>query len=58
MPQKKSNIDLNNKVERDRYRFGGFRYGLRGPSTRGPNVIIPEEPGLYTFPKKGPYAQY
>lgn len=32
------------------YRFEGFRYGLRGPDTSGPDDIIPQEAGLYGFP--------
>lgn len=35
----------------DRYRFGGFKYTLRAPSCYGPNDIIPQEKGLYAFPK-------
>lgn len=35
----------------DRYRFGAFKYTLRAPDCHGPNEIIPQETGLYTFPK-------
>ena len=35
----------------DVYRFGGFKYSLRAPDTYGFNDIIPQESGLYTFPK-------
>lgn len=35
----------------DIYRFGGFRYSLRAPDAEGPDDIIPEEQGLYTYPK-------
>ena len=33
------------------YRFGGLRCTLRAPDKRGPDDIIPQEPGLYAFPK-------
>lgn len=41
----------NEELEANRYRFGGFRYSLRGPANRGPNDIIPEDTGLYAFPR-------
>jgi len=39
------------EIDRDRYRFGGFRYQLQGSAKWGPPEIIPEEPGLMTYPK-------
>ena len=39
------------KHERDQYRFGGRRYQLQGPDKWGPNEFIPEEPGLFAYPK-------
>ena len=39
------------KTDADRYRFGGYRYSLRAPDGLGPNDYIPEESGLYPFPK-------
>ena len=44
-------MDDKEKVQDDRYRFGGFRYGLRGSDTWGPNEYIPEETSLYPFPR-------
>lgn len=35
-----------------RYRFGGFRYSLRGPASCGPDDVIPEDPSLYTMPRQ------
>jgi len=35
----------------DIYRFSGFKYSLRSPSTWGPDEIIPENSSLYTYPK-------
>ena len=42
------------KIDPNVYRFGGFRYSLRAPSTWGPDEIIPQESGLYTFPNNDP----
>ena len=39
------------KIEEDSYRFGGFKYTLRSPAKCGPNDIIPQNVGLYSFPK-------
>jgi len=39
------------KIEEDRYRFGGFKYTLRSPAKYGPSDIIPQNVGLYSFPK-------
>jgi hypothetical protein len=36
---------------RDQYRFGGLRYSLRSSPRTGPNDVIPEVPGLFTFPR-------
>ena len=33
-----------------RYRYGGYRYSLRGPSKYLSNQIIPQDVGLYGFP--------
>jgi len=44
--------DPFSELTKNRYRFGGYRYGLRGPSTYGPDDIIKEIPGLFTFPRK------
>jgi len=34
-----------------KYRFSGIKYSMRGPSTCGPSDYIPQETGLYAFPK-------
>ena len=39
------------KIERDQYRFDGFRYQLQGTNKWGPSDVIPEEPGLMAYPK-------
>lgn len=44
-------MDDRKQIDADRYRFGGLRVSLRGPSTFGPDDIILEEAGLYPFPK-------
>jgi len=36
--------------EQARYRFGGVRYQMQGPSTSGPLWMVAEEPGLCSFP--------
>lgn len=36
---------------KEKYRFYGDRYSLRGPSLSRSNEMIPEESGLYPFPK-------
>ena len=36
--------------ERNRYRFGGFKYSLRGPTCWGPDDIVYKIVGSYTFP--------
>jgi len=41
----------DSQLERDRYQFGGFRYGFRGPSTT-PSDYIPEMTSLYAFPRR------
>jgi hypothetical protein len=40
----------DDRTRENRYRFGGIRYGFRGPSTCGPSDIIFERPGLYAYP--------
>lgn len=35
----------------DVYRFSGLRYSIRGPDACGSDEIIPQETGLYGFPK-------
>jgi hypothetical protein len=37
--------------EYNKYRFSGIKYSLRGPTNYGPSDYIPQETGLYTFPK-------
>lgn len=37
-------------IYKQQYQYGGFRYGLRGPDTHGPDEIIPQLPGLYPYP--------
>lgn len=49
--------DQYSEIAKNRYRFGGFRYGFRGPSTCGPDDIIPELPGLFAYPRKEPPAE-
>lgn len=39
------------QMARDRYRFGGERYGFRGRSNCGPDDWIPQVSGLYAFPQ-------
>jgi len=39
------------QLERDRYRFGGFRYSFRGPAHSMSDQIIPELPSLYAYPR-------
>ena len=38
-------------VLRNQYRFSAFKYSLRAPSDYGPNDIIPQDRGFFTFPK-------
>lgn len=45
----KNNDD--DRIERDRYRFGGTRYGFRGPSTCGPSDMVYESSGAYAYPR-------
>ena len=40
------------------YRFGGFRYGLRGPYQEVDNEVVPQLPGLYAFPRKDIQKDY
>ena len=44
--------DYNAEIENLKYRYGGFRYSLRGPAKSGPDEIIPEVSSLYPFPRK------
>lgn len=37
------------KVEKDRYRFGGIKYTLQGPAKIGPSTPVFESPGRYTY---------
>ena len=39
------------KINADRYRFGGYRYSLRGTDRHGPDDYIPEEESLYPYPR-------
>ena len=39
------------EINRNRYRFTGERYGLRGTTHNGPSDWIPQKSGLYAFPK-------
>ena len=36
--------------EQAKYRFGGVRYQMQGPSGYGPAWMVPKEEGLYAFP--------
>jgi len=45
----------NQEIDKLKYRFGGFKYSLRSSDTTGPDDIIPQESGLYTFPKGEEY---
>ena len=38
------------QIEKDRYRFGGIRYGLRGPAHFGPDDFVPSVPGAFPMP--------
>jgi len=40
------------------YRFGGFRYSLRGPYYNASDEIVPQLPGLYDFPVKDIQLDY
>jgi hypothetical protein len=53
MSEEVTTTTTTTESERDRniYRFEGFRYQLQGPNKWGPNEVIPEEPGLMTYPK-------
>ena len=35
-----------------RYRFGGVRYSLRGPSRYGGDTFVPKNVSFYTFPRQ------
>lgn len=37
-------------VFEQQYRYGGFRYSLRGPAKYGPDEIVPQLPSLYPYP--------
>jgi hypothetical protein len=52
MAEENNNLD-NDQLEKDRYRFGGFRYSFRGPSMSMSDQIIPELPSLYAYPRVG-----
>ena len=41
------------ELEKNRYRYGGIRYGFRGPSRQQSNQMIPDEPSLITAPRSG-----
>jgi len=35
-----------------KYRYGGVRYQLQGPSRHGPSWMVPKIDGLYGFPSE------
>jgi hypothetical protein len=37
-------------MSNDRYRFGGWKYSLRGTNKSRPDNFIPQEPGLFAYP--------
>lgn len=37
-------------VFKQQYKYGGFRYSLRGTAKYGPDDIIPQLPSLYPYP--------
>lgn len=39
------------KLVKDRYRFGGERYSLRGTNHWGTDDWIPQQTSLFAFPK-------
>jgi len=39
------------ELEKNIYRFGAYRYGLRGPAASGPEGVVPEKVSLLTFPR-------
>ena len=49
-PEPRSLTPEEKQIRDDRYRFGGKRYGLRGPDHWGPDEIIPSLPSLYPMP--------
>ena len=42
----------NTQADKDRYRFGAYKYGFRGSAASGPDDYIPQDKSLYTFPAK------
>ncbi len=42
----------NTQADKDRYRFGAYKYGLRGTAKYGPDDYIPQEKSLYSYPSK------
>lgn len=39
------------RLAEERYRFSAFRYGFRGPDACGSDQIIPQDLGLFAYPK-------
>ena len=44
-------MDFDSKIAQDKYRYKGYRYGLRGAPDGPGNDIIPQEASLYAHPK-------
>ena len=47
-----SELAESTELEKNIYRFGAYRYGLRGPAASGPEGAVPERVSLLTFPRK------
>lgn len=41
----------SDQIEKNRYRFGGVRYGFRGPSCWQSDFMVPDLPELMTSPR-------
>jgi len=48
-PPQKRNIEWTQQ-EKDLYQFGGTRYSMRGTAKYGPDQMIDQKSGNYTYP--------
>ena len=41
----------SDQIDKNKYRFGGVRYGFRGPAHSASNDMVPNLPSLMTAPR-------